>query len=392
MLPPEILDIVFVTLLESRDWDDFRPQYAYHALLLVNHHWHNVAIRHLYHTIAANSHLKSQNLLETLENHPDIAALVRGARLGTLIFKRSQDSAHIHAKIIAKCPNVNKIWVTGCGGFFNTLMGGIKLGTKLEEILLSRSDSEEGSDDLVLCQSRNFVENLPRWPRLGHLSFYGPVLCDESDEFRLRSRLLDPHGWNTEDTFFDSESSTPSSPNQNLRQVRFMENAITFTEHGMLPNLTVLAPCVEALSIHYRNWHAQLHAPYLKTSLGRWSSHLRELYLTSSGGYITSSMPPRRPSIDDVFLQLTALRILDISSFFLLLHTLVRTTAPIERLIFWDHLRTGDIICNELGQYLENEDVLPSLRLLQTRRCNPPKDHPVRNSKFLLLVVFYDCG
>lgn len=102
----------------------FLPTYTLRPLLFVNKHWRDIAERRLYASISVGSDSDDDRvcgadqavaLAGTLQQHPELAGMVREVRLATMDCKKPETVAH--SQILAACTLANKVTIMGYNGY-----------------------------------------------------------------------------------------------------------------------------------------------------------------------------------------------------------------------------------------------------------------------------------
>lgn len=288
-------------------------------------------------------------LLRTLKRRSDIAALVKEVRLGT--YGYSRETTKHHAKIITICPNSTGIDIWGWNGFvMDTLIEAIRSKKTLTHLAINKRGVTDSESD-TLCSPREFMDMMNGWPELEWVKLHSGLFNDDD---------------------YDTVPAPQSAiTNPRLRYIRLYESNTTDLDDDYLRDWSIIAPAVEQFAACFHIGDCAIpRVTALNGCLSQWSQTLRELTLTASGRLYGSpdDKIPKRASIDDIFCELTALRVLETSEHFVLLSNVFRTSAPLEELYYGGE----EAECEILADHLRSPLALPNLRVLQMKRYRPP--------------------
>ncbi|KLO16072.1 hypothetical protein SCHPADRAFT_926830 [Schizopora paradoxa] len=364
-VPPELLDRIFKhcerhfsSRFVDRSGPTLLPKSRLQPPLLVCRNWHTVAERRLYSSVSlgTNRIVKDRNgqkmeiygrsvcrkFLETAENNPRIASLVRELHMGGTSENREESENHV--RLIGICKNVEKIELYGCHTeLLDDLAEALaKADLTSLELYGNRLGGYDGERGTMLSLS-TIIELLQNLPRLQQV--YGN-LSDEEGMGHDASL--------TETPLFQGSCAS-------LRVIHVY--GAVFNEMQLAP-LTYMSPNVIELSITV-GWDC---CAILQFCMSMWSSSLKRL---------TAFTPIfRKPIVDDactiIRSPMTELRELCISS------PLVTPSAMVflpklEKLNYRGEYSHG----TELVQILK-KGAMPNLRQINAA-FSPPKSDDVSN-------------
>ncbi|KAJ7214251.1 hypothetical protein B0H12DRAFT_367991 [Mycena haematopus] len=318
-LDPAILERILAVLAPKK----LAPHKKIVPLLRVNKHWNAVGRRRLYGAISLKGQWVGRPLRKTLDESPELAALVTELVMDTELSSQDPKETADHRRIVAVCPNLQHLTVLGYAS---------SDVEKYRQAIASRAalvtlNLSEGAGMFTFAQ---LLEMLSGWPKL--------------EKLILKDALLPS----------DTPVSAPPGPQcSSLKMVKIIDT-LDPTQQFSFTAFAARAPSVSVVWVQ-----PQREMPGdLIDGLRAWASTLEALCLLSDSEVHLETILP----------QLISLKHLDTWSQMLSPLSVKHAPPSLEALTY----RIFPAQLLDLSETLFDSSVLPSLKALEVKGAIPP--------------------
>ncbi|EPQ57641.1 hypothetical protein GLOTRDRAFT_127998 [Gloeophyllum trabeum ATCC 11539] len=295
---------------------------------LVNRHWSTVARTIIYASVDLEDEDETEVFAETMEDFPELAALVRRLNLGTQCHTKEETSCHI--QLLRLCPNLQHLRIQGYNGFLlKEYVEALRACTNLTSLYITRYGLRDWQGD-SFCKIGTMVEMMQGWFKLEQVFFHDAIISWCAD--------------------FDQTQPTPIPRLQRMHMGCSLDTAHIEALSRLAPNLVVF-------SLSDSGFHS---GGSLAAALRVWKSTLIELDLRCEAGSPSSE---HWDAVAERLPELSRLNILRVAKGLPPEHY-KSAFPPSLREVYVSLPSAADL--QSIVDILSSEHRLPSLRLLRT--------------------------